>query len=949
MMKFSHTFLLLFIALANFAQNTLNKDTLSVDFLEKKEIQLQDSFEVIPFEDTKENTYRLITLIKKKKKTIDKKNSALIKRVNDLHINTLYFLTQSVHETQMQYDSLIYYNSYVKKLAPVDKHILGKFEILSGRANQQLLNYAASVNNYRNAIDYFKASKHPNSHLDEVIALSNLADLYIYTGSISNAEEMLSIIATKLSSVGPKNLKLATFFYKIYKSDFLTKTNKKKQALALLEEVKEKDILSNYNLFVYHLILAQSYLSNKMPDMALIYIHKLLKLKTFTILNTDEKQFLKHSLLADAYLQKEDLKKTEYHINKLLKMKAIDSFYEMELAELYVLYYKKTKDFKKAFTYLEKINHKKDSINTANTKIVSDIVAYNIKRDTKITQLNKINELKIKAEKKSKQTVVVILILSSLFCMLWIYFSRKKKRLKLELELEKSKEIIAAKNNFLENISHEIRTPITIISGYLSLIKEHTLEPQKIVNYSNNAILNTEKMLGSFNDFLTLFRLEKNVTYLQKTSTKNINSYIRELVVSFKANCELKHIDLFYKSNIAENSIIEFDYEVLKKMVYNLVSNAIKYSNTNTSIFVSSLLENNTLQIVVKDQGIGIDKKEQKAIFERFYQSKKHAVTDGFGIGLSLVFELVNKMNGTITLESEENVGSLFQITLPLHVNQYSLHIKEQQTDFEKLTENKTNYNLTATNLPKALIVDDNLELISYLKELFSLTLDCTFASNGQEGLAFATKSNFDIIISDLRMPIMDGIEFKSEINKLEYYKETPFIMITATPFEALSDLKITLGFDDYIVKPFTKNEILIRVKSLLEKNIYRKKMFTIDADEINFESSYSDLAKKMNTVILKHLNNPEFDVKMLASECGYTQKQLYKIVQSKTGLTLVNIILEVRLLKAYELILKGVYTTMGEVMFAVGINSRAYFGKKFKERFGIKANELKKQQTPLR
>ncbi len=609
----------------------------------------------------------------------------------------------------------------------------------------------------------------------------------------------------------------------------------------------------------------------------------------------------------------------------------------------------KIDDYQKAYIHLKKATDKKDSIAVAKTKAISDMITDKLTRDNKLAKQKEINKLKAEAAEKEKQMyffIVITVILASLFFTAWMNSNRKKKRLKLELELQKSKEIISAKNNFLENISHEIKTPITIITGYLSLIKEHTLEPQKIVNYSNKALLNTERMLEAFNDFLTLFRLDKNPTHTQKVSTKNLNLYVKELVSSFTANCELKEISLFYKSNILEKSLIAYDYEALKKIVYNLVSNAVKYSNMNSKIYVSNLLENDSLHILVKDQGIGIDKNEQDAIFKRFYQSKKHTVTDGFGIGLSLVFELVKKMNGSITLESEENVGSEFHITLPLQLHQCSLYIKDQKTTFEQLTENTVRNEPETNNHPKALIVDDNLELISYLEELFSFSLDCTFASNGEEGMSFATKNKYDIIIADIRMPIMDGIEFKSKINALETYKGVPFIMITATPFEALSDLKITLGFDDYIVKPFTKNEIITRVQTLLEKNIYRKKMLAIDDDEINFEGSYSDLTKKMNAVIHENLNNPGFSVKLLAAECGYSQKQLSKIVQSKTGLSLVAIILEVRLLKAYELILKGSHPTLNEVMFAVGINSRTYFSKKFKERFGITPNKLKKQQN---
>ncbi len=939
-MKYLNSFLLFFTVLFCFAQKTNEKDTLSLKLLEKQKEHLWDSLYKIPLNKTKKNTYHLITLIEKKKSSINKKNSNVVAKVDDLYLEILFFLMESIHSTERQYDSIIYYNSYAKKFKSTNNHLLGKIERITGYANYQSLNFVDAIKHYHNALDYFHKSKNPLSKIYEIRTLNAMANFYIFINSFSNAEEILTIIETKIPDVDEEFQTSAKLMFTVGKSKLLAKKNKKKEALALLKEINEKDLIHPDQLSYYYSEIMQSYLDNEMPDMAMMYYQKFFGTKALEIYDTPAMSIIKHRLLGTIYLQKGELKKAEFHINQVKHISG-----KIHLENLFTNYYNKTGDFKKAYIHLKKANKLKDSINTSNTKIISDIIAYNLTRDTKLTQLKEINELKDKAARKEKELYFLILIsviLFSLFFIGWVYTNRRKKRLKLELELQKSKEIIAAKNNFLENVSHEIRTPITIITGYLSLIKEHTLEPQKVVRYSDAALLNTERMMGTFNDFLTLFRLEKKPTYLHNVSAKNPNLYIKELVSSFKANCELKNISLYYKSNIQEKNLIEYDYEALKKIVHNLVSNAIKYSNMNTAVYVSSLLKTDSLHVLVKDQGIGIEKKEQDAIFERFYQSKRHIITDGFGIGLSLVFELVKKMNGTITLESEENVGSVFEVILPLQLNKHALYVKDQKTVFEKLTEPIVKHKVEANNRPKALIVDDNLELISYLKEVFSSSLDCTFASNGDEGLAFAIKNKFDIIISDYRMPIMDGIEFKAQINKLKNYNEIPFVMITATPFEALSDLKITLGFDDYIVKPFTKNEIITRVQTLLEKNIYRKKMITKEGAEINFEGSYSNLSKKMNTIIHKNLNNPEFNVKLLASECGYSQKQLSRIVQSKTGMSLVNIILEVRLLKAYELILKDSYPTLNEVMFAVGINSRTYFGKKFKERFGIKPNELK-------
>jgi YesN/AraC family two-component response regulator len=208
-------------------------------------------------------------------------------------------------------------------------------------------------------------------------------------------------------------------------------------------------------------------------------------------------------------------------------------------------------------------------------------------------------------------------------------------------------------------------------------------------------------------------------------------------------------------------------------------------------------------------------------------------------------------------------------------------------------------------------------------------------------------EQSFDIIISDLKMPIMNGIEFKNALNKQATSKNIPFIFMTSLIKDKAKDIDL-LSFEDYIEKPFKKDEIISRIQFALEKTLNRKKLASTIDSEIEFDSSSSELIKKVKNCILENLTNPDFTVISLCDLCGYGQKKLNEILKSKIGLSIVNTILEIRLLKAYDLIIKNRYETLKEVVYAVGINSRPYFNKKFELRFGIKPGDLRKKYKNL-
>ena len=675
---------------------------------------------------------------------------------------------------------------------------------------------------------------------------------------------------------------------------------------------------------------------------------------------------LKNYILGEYYLDKaypkDEYKYDKYYFNKLryaigknniekadLHYKNIKSDYDNSLnGRILSDYFTLKKEHEKANIHLRRalvLMQKEETNMISDRRAVFEFYNDFSEQLSEMRRQNKLKDeliiqnqlLYIKIGASILFVIIIILVL--------LEWSARKKRVLNELEQKSKKTILEAKGHFLENMSHEIRTPITSILGYLTLLKQDHLILDKRIKFTNSAIANTKKMMNSLDNFLNLTTVDKSSGFDKIKSSMTLSDFKKEICSTFLANLEIKNIKLYFKTNAEKSLVINYDVESLMIIVNNLISNAIKYSNSNTSIYFTLNFTKSKMLLMVKDEGFGIAKDEKDKVFSRFYQTESNLTNSGFGIGLSLTNNLIKKLNGTIDLETELNVGSVFKVELPLTISNYNLNTTLIDNQFELMCLNDHKESLIETNekLPKALVVDDNTEMIIYLKEIFSNFLDCTFAFNGKEALQLVKNQSFEIIISDLKMPIMSGIEFKEEVNKDDSLKDIPFIFMTSILKGSIKDTDL-LNFVDYIEKPFKTDEIISRIQFALEKSLNRKKLVATKNSEIEFDSSSSELIEKIKNCILENIANPDFNVVMLCETCGYGQKKLNEILKAKIGLSIVNTILEIRLLKAYDLIIKNRYETLKEVVYSVGINSRPYFNKKFESRFGIKPGELRKK-----
>jgi len=525
----------------------------------------------------------------------------------------------------------------------------------------------------------------------------------------------------------------------------------------------------------------------------------------------------------------------------------------------------------------------------------------------------------------------------------WRSNKQKRKKIAVEAELQKEQEINELRSKFLGNIAHEIRTPLTLITGNLDLALDNFDNSEKAKNNIKTALSNSKKVASDANEILELLKFEKNKTKL-KVAPIRLDQTLKRMSLSFKSLAEMKNLNLIYQSNIEKEYVTQTDVEKLEKIVNNLVSNAIKHSPSGKDVIVDASVQHEQLEVRVTDYGQGIHYDETEKIFERFYQTNDNNTVGGIGIGLSLAREFAFLLGGTLEVESEKGVGSTFILLLSSPQLDTAILPNESTDILNTITyDAQPEANVSSKTIkPKILIVEDNPEMCAYLVEILSVNYECTTAFDGQEALEKIKETRFDLITSDIMMPRMDGFQLREALNQHSKNKNIPFILISAKTLEDDKIKGFKLGVDDYIIKPFNKNELVARIDNLLKHKTSRD-LWMLQNEDLLSESESSDqkLLKKIELVVIENLSNENFKIAQLGQSVGYSQRQLTRILKQYTGMTPVQFILEIRLQKAYNLLQQKTYFTLSEVRYNVGINSSTYFNKKFKERFGITPSEL--------
>lgn len=520
-----------------------------------------------------------------------------------------------------------------------------------------------------------------------------------------------------------------------------------------------------------------------------------------------------------------------------------------------------------------------------------------------------------------------------------------------EEESLRQHELNRLKTRFFTNVSHEFRTPLTLILTPLDSLLKKELDP----NTRKHLQLirqNAGRLLYLVNQLLDFRKAGENKLTLDLTYG-NIINHLRKTVEAFYELAEPKKIDLKFVSYEPE-LFMQFDKDKIEKIINNLLSNAFKFTQEGGGIHVITQLikedSNEILTIRVKDMGIGIEKEHRDKLFERFYQvnQPREFVTTGSGIGLSLTKEFVELLNGTISVESEPGQGSCFTVSLPVKRERLVLQTAEEAKS-ENISEEEPVENLFDKDKRTILLVEDNAEFRRYLKESLEERYNILEAEQGQQGLDILQQHNPDLIVSDIMMPVMDGIQLCNHLKTKPEYSHIPIILLTAksTHEDKVAGLKV--GADEYITKPFDLDILesrigyLIRMRQKFIKE-YQKSL-KIESNAITITRLDEKLLNKVLELINQNMSNPDFSVNMLSKELSISRVHLYKKTMSLTGKTPIELIRLVRLKRASDLLTAG-QLTISEISYEVGFSDPRYFSKQFKNEFGMLPSRFKGQQN---
>ena len=561
--------------------------------------------------------------------------------------------------------------------------------------------------------------------------------------------------------------------------------------------------------------------------------------------------------------------------------------------------------------------------------------------------------------------------LLSLFCLFYgvSWFIQSRTRLKNKLELEyiankKNEELNKAKLQFFTNISHEFRTPLTLILGPIQSILESykgtnaTYKKLRIVESSTNHLL---RLINRLMDFR---KLESNQFKLE-AAEGNIVKFLQEIYLSFSEYAKDKNYQ--YSFNTSEEEInVYYDRYKLERVFYNLISNAFRYTKEGGTISVNIKKSDDNIVICVKDSGVGIAEEYIDKIFDRFFEVAAHKQADGkytkgTGIGLSIAKNIVKLHHGNIFVENVKPSGALFSVELKLgkeHLSsdeiienfKMSDDVSQYVTQID-IPKEKADYNIqdfiTEEKKYTILIVEDNVVLRSFIKEILKVNYNVLEAENGKVALDKAIKNLPDLIVSDVIMPEMVGTELCSKIKTTLATSHIPVILLTSRTSLVYKFEGLESGADDYISKPFNLKEFNLKVRNLLESKQRIKEKFLADQSfetmDVSLTSLDQKLLEKAFKIVQENISNEDFNITQFSEDLGVSRSMLFTKIKAWSNATPNDFIQEIRLNHARKLLELDRFT-VAEVSFKVGFKRTKYFSQCFKKKYDVTPSEYSKK-----
>ena len=515
-------------------------------------------------------------------------------------------------------------------------------------------------------------------------------------------------------------------------------------------------------------------------------------------------------------------------------------------------------------------------------------------------------------------------------------------------------ELDMMKIKFFTNVSHEFKTPLSLILSPIEKILKTSYEPEQKKQFQL-IHRNAKRLLHLVNQLLDFRRME--VEELTLNSSKgDVAMFIKDVCCSFTDLAERKHIKFFYTSYV-DHLLTNFDHDKIERILFNLLSNAFKFTPQNGSVSVEINMnrrnENVLLEIIVKDTGIGIPKDKKEKIFERFFQTEipGSLINQGSGIGLAITKEFVKMHNGSISVESEIDRGSCFTVLIPFaeineeindtdvsslkYSDMASSSVEEKEP--QQQPSNKTDVSKEKKQI--ILIVEDNEDFRFYLKDNLKMFYNVIEAPDGKQGWQQVLSMHPDLVVSDISMPVMNGIELCKKIKSDTRTKHTPVILLTALAGEEKHLQGLEIGASDYMTKPFNSEILTSRIRNILnQQNILKKTLVRhVEAkpSDVKLESPDEKFMQQALVVIERNLSNPEFSVEDLSRELFISRVAMYKRIFTLTGKSPLDFIRSMRLKRAAQLLEKS-DLTVAEIAYEVGFNNPKYFSRLFKAEYNL-------------
>lgn len=518
----------------------------------------------------------------------------------------------------------------------------------------------------------------------------------------------------------------------------------------------------------------------------------------------------------------------------------------------------------------------------------------------------------------------------------------------IEEQAKELQQLDELKSRFFTNISHELRTPITLVTAPIEqMIRNSINKLDKNMRNSLQLVLNNgRKLTGLVEELLDLSKLEAQKLTLQETPTP-VAVFCRQIFNNFFSKARMARINYQFNAQVPETSWYWIDQPRLEKVISNLLSNALKFTPPNGSVIMSLERINDMVFISVRDTGRGISAEDLPHIFERYFQTKdpNSPREGGTGIGLALSRELTQLMQGSLEVESELGKGSLFTLCLPLRPAPSTVS-NEVIVPIEFVDQSGPAPVISAVTQnggqkPSLLIVEDNLDMQFLINSLLEEEYHCQMANNGAEALetlkSIPSQLLPELIISDIMMPRMDGYALLDHLKQQDEHRDIPVIMLTSKSADEDKLKALRLGVDDYLTKPFSPEELQLRVQKLVRNARERKTFLQKNPPLENIPASADDVWLQELEKAAQYALDKGIDLSKsyLADHMALSERHLLRRLKSLTGLTIQQYTLEAKLQRARRFLENRTYATIAEVAFASGFNSAGYFSRVYEKHFG--------------